>query len=547
MRALLIAFGLLIAPLSWERADAAEVRVILVGVSNYRSEAVPDLRGPANDLRAMEALVRRMGATDITVLRDGGVQRSSVEAAIQKVGLRAKPGDWVMFYFSGHGAQARASTQRGQGDEYDQFLLLTGFDPVQQDPEDFIVDKDFTAWMGRYVPRETRIFMMIDSCHSGTMHRAIDPRAFGFAARLGMRNAGDRAIELIARPGPQLPPLADSDLLPIMAEKLPNLLYLGASRDDQLALETELPGAGGSQRGVLTYAFEQALTAGGLNTGAVVSDFDGDGAISVLELTSYINSQVRMLSAQRQESSADFPTGWEGLTIFSQLPVAPAPPENRLLVSISGGSAEGDLDAQRPWQIAPPGEDADFYWMRSTDEVLRPSGDVVATGIEDEAALTGVIDKWHALITLRPHVSERSVRLALSPAGGDHLYPSGSTVKIELARDPRARTTAVLFLTVFNMASDGTVQLLYPLAPDGEGLLDQNPKTTLLETQVVTPLGADHIVALATTAAPDLLRAALRERDGKRAAAAIAPLVLQSMKASPRHGSLSIVELYTGR
>ncbi len=547
MRALLIAFGLLLAPLVERAAHASEMRVILVGVSQYGSEAVPDLSGPANDLIAVEALVRRMGATDITVLRDSGVKRSSVESAIQKVGLRAKPGDWIMFYFSGHGAQARASGLRGVGDEYDQFLLLTGFDPGRQDPEDFIVDKDFTAWMGRYVPQETRIFMMIDSCHSGTMHRAIDPRAFGFAARLGLRNADDRAIELVPRPGPQLPPLISSGVVSQEADRLPNLLYLGASRDDQLALETELPGAGAPQRGVLTYAFEQALTAGGPNEDAVVSDFNGDGAVSVLELTSYINSQVRMLSAQRQESSADFPTGWEGLAIFSQLPIPPAAIANLPWVSITGARFENGGDTDRSWQIAPPGGDADFYWMRDTEEVLRPSGDVVATGIDDEAALTGVVDKWAALMLLRPQVIERSVRLTIGPAGGDHIYPHGDMVKIELAADPRVRSDTALFLTVFNLASDGTVQLIYPLASDGEGQLAASPQTTLLETQVVSPLGTDHIIAFASAGAPELLRAALRERDGKRAAAAIAPLVLQSMKASPRQASLSIAELYTGR
>src|SRR4051812_34431332 len=92
----------------------AETRALLVGVSNYTSPLIPDLRGPANDVAAMEALLRGQGASDLVVLRDDGATRTTIEKALHDLGQRSKPGDWLVVYFSGHGAQAQAAVA---GDE----------------------------------------------------------------------------------------------------------------------------------------------------------------------------------------------------------------------------------------------------------------------------------------------------------------------------------------------------------------------------------------------------------------------------------------------
>ena len=57
---------------------AAETRVLLIGVWKFHSAIIPDLKGPENDLGAMEALMRQPGDTDITVLRNDEVTRTTV-------------------------------------------------------------------------------------------------------------------------------------------------------------------------------------------------------------------------------------------------------------------------------------------------------------------------------------------------------------------------------------------------------------------------------------------------------------------------------------
>ena len=380
-------------------AARAETRAILIGVSRYQSAAIPDLMGPANDLAAMEELARSIAASDIVTLRDAAVSRSSVETALHDMGLRAQPGDWVLFYVSGHGAQALAQNPSEADGEYDQFVPLPGFDPERQDPETFIVDKDFYAWLKRYLPPEVAILMVVDSCHSGTMHRAIDPRSYAFTPRIAFRPGDARAIRLTARPGPRLEALrsepGQGEAAAVRRDDLPNLVYIGASQDDQLALETELPQEGGPQRGVLTYALEQAFGLAGTDEASPIADLDGDGQVSVIEIGSYLNSQVRMLTAQRQESTLFHPAGWAERPLLSALPAPrlafdlPAP--NVIIAGQPNGAATAGSASS--WRLAQSSNDADFLWVVSTQEVLRRSGDIVATGIESLRAFEGVMDK----------------------------------------------------------------------------------------------------------------------------------------------------------
>lgn len=526
----------------------AETRAILLGVSRYESAAIPDLLGPANDLSAMEGLARSMDVHDLVTLRDGAVSRSSVEAAIHDMGLRARSGDWVLFYFSGHGAQALALNPSEDDGEFDQFLPLSGFDPGGQDPESFIVDKDFYAWMKRYMPSDVAILMVVDSCHSGTMHRAIDPRAYGFTARVAFRPGDARAIQLTARPGPRLTALrneagqADTE---VRREDLPNLVYIGASRDDQLALETELPQEGAPHRGVLTYALEQALSLPGPGEASPIADLDGDGSVSVIEMGSYLNSQVRMLTGQRQDSTLFFPAGWAERPLLSAMPVPrlafDLPSPNVIIAGLSDVAtmATGGTG----WRMAQSSNDADFVWVLSTREVLRLSGDVVATGIDGAEAFAGVMEKWQTVMSLRPLVSELAMRLTVQPMGSDELYAQGAPIQLALERTRRSGSG--LHATIFNLASDGTVQLIYPLDADGAGMLDSASRQALLETQVVPPFGVDHLVALATPEAPEALRAALRNADGQRAPGGLANLVRSELKRARGRSSLSIAELYT--
>lgn len=521
----------------------AETRALLVGVSKYRSAAVPDLAGPITDLVAMEALANKAGATDVHVLADGQVSRSSVEAALHAMGRRARPGDWILFYYSGHGAQAQAGVKGTSDGDFDQFVPLPGFDPSRQDSERFIVDKDFYAWLSRYVPADVQILMVADTCHSGTLNRAVDPRAFHFTRRLALRD-GDAAVRLIARPGPRFPAVAPGAGATADRADLANLIFIGAAQDGQLALEAEMPVDGQPMRGVLTWSFENAFTTMDEKGARLLADLDGNGRLSVVELASYLDSEVRALTDERQQPRLSYGTGAARIDLFAGISGSALERARRTVASLYVADGGGGFDtADLPWRRAAAPEDADFVFAAKEGALVRRSGDVVARGIETAAALRSVAEKWTVIEDLRPYLNEAAARVEVAPLAPGTLYAPGSTVKVDL----RQNGAGPAFATVFNLAANGTVQLLFPLVPeDKAGQIDRAGALPLFESRVVPPYGVDHVVALVTTTPPLGLHALLKRVDNQRAADRVLAPLKAALLAEPGRASLSIAAIRTG-
>lgn len=536
----------------------AETRALLIGSWRFESKLIMDLAGPENDLAAMETVVRGQGAVDVTVLRNDGVSRTTVETALHALGLRSKPGDWIFLYYTGHGALAEAAIKGTRDGDTDQFLPLPGFDPDISDPERFIVDKDFYTWLALYVPKGVQVLMMADTCHSGTLHRSIDPRVRGMAPRLTL---GARKVELGARPAPRFASVLSSGEAPASASRddLPNLFYISAARDDQIAWENALPVEGAPTRGFLTWSFEQGLTTPRADGRGMAADQNGDGALSIGELGAYLNVQVRMLSGQRQESNTIIPPGRQDQGVFAAVPPPAVPPTPPPLPGLYTAdlNARATISGDYPWRVLTEGQGADFVWDARTRVMLRRTGDVVAQNVKGVAQVRGVIDKWAALEALRPFLSESGARLMVGPLDNGARYPSGAPVTLALATVSPAQgaptggdqtpAAARRYATVFNIASDGTVQRLFPVATsDGDGELAMGQSLPLLESQVIPPFGADHVVALVTPQPPDDFRLLLRTVENQRAAARLVAPIRDLLARSAGRASLSIGELYTG-
>lgn len=533
-------------------AAQAETRALIVGVSQFQSPLIPDLRGPVNDLSAMEALARNQGATDVTVLRDENVTRTAVETALHALGLRSKPGDWIMFYYSGHGAQAEAAVKGTADGDLDQFVPLPQFDPENQDPEQFIADKDFYAWLARYVPSSVQILMIADTCHSGTLHRSVDRTVYNFTPRVALPTLVEDGFHLVPRPAPKFPSVLTANNGDARDGRdradLPNLIFMAAAQDGQLALEASMPSGSGIRRGFLTYAFERGLTARGPDGKTMLADLDRDGAVTAGEMAIYVDSQVRALTSQQQEPKTSFVAGRENVQLFGKIPPMKAQVPGQRLPNVF--SAEAGAGAvlrmeNAPWAIARASSQADFVWQYSEGKLLRRSGDVVATEIANAAALRGVIEKWNALEELRPFLDEARAKLTVGPAANGARYVEGATVNVALKFDGRDDLSKPAFATIFNLASDGTVQLLYPAEEaDGNGVLNGSGTLPLLENRVVPPFGADHIVAVMSREDQGELRARLRTMNNQRAAGRVVAPIRKLLDG--KGSGLSVAEIYTG-
>ena len=122
------------------------------------------------------------------------------------------------------------------------------------------------------------------------------------------------------------------------------------------------------------------------------------------------------------------------------------------------------------------------------------------------------------------------------------LYRNGENVDLAVTHRGAAG-----YLTAFNLASDGTVQMLYPLDGEGNGqLVAGQTRVVMARTKAVPPFGVDNVVAIVTPAEPKVLRAALKRIDGKRDAMVASGLVRDELDQAKGQAAMALGELYTG-
>ena len=80
----------------------AERRVALV-IGNSAYKRVPALRNPANDAKALAAVLRNIGFTEVRELIDADLGR--LAKALKEFGDLAAKADWAVIYFAGHGVE----------------------------------------------------------------------------------------------------------------------------------------------------------------------------------------------------------------------------------------------------------------------------------------------------------------------------------------------------------------------------------------------------------------------------------------------------------
>lgn len=148
---------------------------LIVGINdyiNYGDEPGGDLLGPRNDATAMrDVLVGRWGfkPDNVKMLLDRTATRDGIRQGLsQWVGSRARPGDLVVFYFSGHGSQVRDRN----GDEADGLdETICPSDVLRNSMAKDIKDDELGAWL-RGLPTKN-VTVILDSCHSGTATRSL--------------------------------------------------------------------------------------------------------------------------------------------------------------------------------------------------------------------------------------------------------------------------------------------------------------------------------------------------------------------------------------
>eukprot|EP00928_Gymnodinium_smaydae_P018755 TRINITY_DN17151_c0_g2_i1.p1 TRINITY_DN17151_c0_g2~~TRINITY_DN17151_c0_g2_i1.p1 ORF type:complete len:309 (-),score=25.63 TRINITY_DN17151_c0_g2_i1:562-1389(-) len=152
-----------------ERSEKPAVHALLLACE-YEGTAAP-LKS-MEDAMHFEALLTMCGA-HITTLYNAFATLPRFRQAIAEVGSCCKPGDYLLFFYSGHGANV-ADDSGSESDGVDEAFVLVNeqqqiIRPGQSEECTFLVDDEFSMLVTQNVHPDVVVLLIVDACHSGTI------------------------------------------------------------------------------------------------------------------------------------------------------------------------------------------------------------------------------------------------------------------------------------------------------------------------------------------------------------------------------------------
>ncbi len=287
-------------------------RALLVGVGIYENHDIPVLKAIPNDLRLIRGVLETKYGFEgrIQVLRDEQATKERVLATFKEWLIQGTaPGDVAVFYFSGHGAQIPDGNEDEKDDKLDEVLCLYDFGKKGETDSSVgaFVDDELQGLVKQLEGRT--IFLIIDSCYSGTIQRSFLPTKG--LSRSVFVPAGEVGGSLPHKGSPGFPSLdqTDLDLDDLLDDegdggleaRQDNLIVLAAAQSNEQAAQVFLPG-GNQVVSAFTYGLVKGLDGG-------AADGVGgpkDGRVSYEELWEYTRVVLNKLG-KRQTPFVDPP------------------------------------------------------------------------------------------------------------------------------------------------------------------------------------------------------------------------------------------------
>jgi Caspase domain len=511
MKHLLATSALIGAMLFGVPAQAGEIRALLSGIDAYPGPERFRLEGAVNDANSLGQTLRTAGVRDVVILTDGAVTKSGLIEAWRGLVARSQPGDVLIFHFSGHGMQIPARDPNDEPDDPpdnkrdEAWVMVTGNGESARvgaggiSDADLLIDNEIHQLIGA-VPADRTVILIADSCHSGTTSRSADPRTKPGKSRSGFLGASYVA------------PASDTGSLSgsfaQSSERQANLIAMYSTRADLAIAEIKLDD--GTPHGAMSVAVAEAL--GGL------ADGNGDGILSYRELQVYISNRTTTLAAASQIPTVDVPDR----LLSASLP--------RIPLSLRGNASAQPVGTARVFvQPAARAEllggvdgavavsdraQATYVWDVEKGEVLQStSGDIISQHITTKAGFIDVLQKQKSVNVLNQLAATTTPALFICKPGSAPAYPEGSRVGLRAVHNP-----AKPFLTVFNLANDGTVQALFPNTARMNPIEHERQWFDWIidELAVRAPFGVDNVYAIAAAEAPVKLRDTLSLANGRK-------------------------------
>lgn len=143
-------------------------KALLVGINNYRNKA-DRLEGCVNDVFTMSSVFQDCGVPP-EVIRACLDERATTEGILTRLKWLlddAKPGDELIFYYSGHGARIPEYGDNYEPDHHVETLVPWDFDWSREKA----ISDDQIFGLYSQLPYDCRLILIFDCCHAAGMRR----------------------------------------------------------------------------------------------------------------------------------------------------------------------------------------------------------------------------------------------------------------------------------------------------------------------------------------------------------------------------------------
>ena len=458
----------------------AEIHALVMGFDTYRSKI--SLEGSRNDAADLATVLRRHGVDDLTILDEQSGRRADFEIAWTAIMSRSAPGDLVFMSFSGHGNRSPETGEpKHTPDGMEKGFLLPAYDEVKF-PEEQLRFEHLYDLFKAASDRGVKIIFVADACHAGATVRAV--KATSVVPKF-------QVFQTHGQPLPDPPPPSAV----VSRPPISNLTTFSAADEQQTIQEFTIDG---QRRGALSYVMARGLD------GAAAAP---DGRLTAGGLARYVLTNVRLKSENTQVPGTVTPE--PDLSIFQTAVSASAEPAGLPALSSTSVYVDGASPSLLGVVLAKGRADAVLSWIG--DRVFDAHGDAI-TGPASASVLQNAVDARRVLEALTRVVGEanRSLQTKVAAVGqgaSDRTYIKGERIRIE------AELSRLPFLTVVDLAADGTIQFLWPR--DGDPLAWSGSEPPHFDVQVTPPFGQDTLVFIESDKALTDLHAALKLFDGQ--------------------------------
>jgi len=456
---------------------AAARYALLVGVADYPH--VPKLYGPVNDVASLkELLVSRYNipAGNITTLLDSKATKQNILRTLADLKNLTHKGDFIFFYFSGHGTSAYDRDATLSMDNSTGAIVPYDFKAVPGSPqktlERLIIGRRDLQPILLELDRTRSLFVVFDSCYSGNAVRAI---------RTG------RGI-------PKFVPLdiptdtATFSAIKDMPFPYSSLVYFAAAHQTETADDLRPEDThDGRAHGALTDSLLVGLRG--------AADLNHDGKITYEELYDYTRQKMQTVARHTPQAKSNRSMATVVLELSNGVVTAAPPAADyvtaRTRVLVAGNNARLTKALAGLQGVTLVTEHPDLRLTSSGNRITAylPSGDQLCSvnSVEDARTRVERFVISRELLALKNPAQSFNLFLRPLEDQGKSVFFRGEHLGIQVTSEAEA------YLMLLNIDSHGYVTPLLPNASDDNWIRANAPLTLADIGEIEPPLGVEYL------------------------------------------------------